>query len=387
MATHPKNLMLLGSLEAILKSAQACPGVIGTINYRFNDKKLEAINTTPDADHFQHVIKQMKDAGVTHVIPEISSHGLTLKRVWNLDVNTAVFTNLTQDHLDFHDGFEEYYEAKKLLFSKLLKESSKKNKSAIINIDDKYGQKLLSELKELSKSSFKLYSFSLENKEADFHTENLEVTLNGSSFTLVTPTGKTYLSTPLIGFHNISNILAAVAPALIQNISPQIISKTISELKTIPGRLDKIHTDIKKHIFVDYAHTPDALENVLTGLAKVAVNKIITVFGCGGDRDRTKRPLMGEIAAKYSDTAIVTSDNPRTEDPTQIIDDIIPGITKITDDYIRIEDRRAAIEKSIDIAGTDDIVLIAGKGHEDYQILGKKKIHFSDKEVVEEYLK
>lgn len=372
-------------LESIFKNAQYNPGIIGTVNFRFNNETLPAVNTTPQANHFNEVLRKMADAGVTHVFPEISSHGLSLKRVWGIDLDTAIFTNLSQDHLDFHKDFENYYQAKKLMFSELLDKSIKNNKRAIINIDDEYGARLHKELTEVN-PNFTIHSISLKDQKADFSTSNLKASLYGASFTINTPNESFEVETPLIGYHNAMNILTAICCAYLYGINYEVIQTSVKNIQTIPGRLDKVQTSSQKHIFVDYAHTPDALENVLKALKAVATNKIITVVGCGGDRDRTKRPLMGEIAAKGSDIVIVTSDNPRTEDPEQILDDIMPGVERVTKDYIRITDRKTAIEKSIDLAEKEDIVLIAGKGHEDYQILGKTKIHFSDKEVVENYL-
>lgn len=374
-------------IESILAEANKKTGVIGTINYRYANKVIDASNTTPVSYFLQQVLKEMKDNKTSHVISEISSHALKLKRVEGLDIDIALFTNLTQDHLDFHKDFEDYYKSKKLLFSGLLKNSCKNNKVALINIDDTYGLRLYKELCEEHKGDFLTLSMSMLNPSADFYTEDLNVSLTGSTFNIIFKKNKLNIVTPLIGFHNVMNVIGSVSAALSLGIENNVIIKSIKNQKTVPGRLDKIDTKTNKHIFVDYAHTPAALENVLSALKKVSTSKIITVFGCGGDRDRTKRPLMGEIAARYSDKVVVTSDNPRTEEPESIIDEIIPGLEKHTFSYIRESNREKAIKKSLELAGENDIVLIAGKGHEDYQIIGKTKIHFSDKEIAERYIK
>jgi len=374
-------------LEAVLTEWGKRTGVIGTVNYRYNDKNLPSENTTPHANHYHRLLKTMTDEGITHIVSEISSHGLTLKRVNALDIDTALFTNLTQDHLDFHSDLEDYYLTKKSLFTDLLKNSTKKYKNAIINIDDNYGKRLYRELLPLSKKYFNLFSISILDKSADFHTDKLKISIEGSEFSVVSSSGICMnIATPLIGHHNVSNILGIIAIAISYKIPDHAIISSLKNLKTIPGRLDRIKTDSGRHIFVDYAHTPDALKNVLTALRKVSKNRIITIFGCGGDRDRTKRPLMGEIVARHSSDVIITSDNPRTENPDSIINDIIPGIRKHISVFNVEPDRKTAIIRGIEMAERGDIILIAGKGHEDYQILGTEKIYFSDSDVVKEYL-
>lgn len=370
-------------IEKIFKEHSLSPGVIGTVNYRFADKLLKAINTTPQANHYHSLLKEMQTEGISHAISEISSHGLTLKRVWNLDIDTAIFTNLTQDHLDFHKDFEAYYEAKKSLFTELLQNSSKETKNALINTDDKYGSRLFKELHEIPARTYKLHSFSIKNTKADFHVESMNLNLDSSKFTISHKGRKLELLSKLIGYHNISNLLASIAVSIIYEIPFQTIASAVEKLENIPGRLDRAGLNSGKYIFIDYAHTPDALDNVLEALRKISDGKpIITVFGCGGDRDRSKRPLMGRIAAQKSNKIIVTSDNPRTEDPESIIEQIISGFQNLTVDYIKEVDRAKAIKTALDISHDGDILLIAGKGHEDYQIHGTEKIHFCDKEVV-----
>ena len=356
-------------IENVLKKAGLKTGVIGTISYRYNDKEIKANNTTPDAIEIQSMLSEMKNKGVTHVIMEVSSHALYMKRVMPEDYLYAIFTNLSQDHLDFHKDMESYFEAKSLLFSGL-----KKDAKSIINVDGNYGRKLL----ELARG--KIITYGLNNK-ADILGEVVSLTVNGTKFKI---NGIDY-TTKLVGEHNIYNIMASYAVVKDVGIDNILIKESIANLPAVPGRFEKVSNAKGYHVFVDYAHTPDALEHLLDAANNFKTGRIITVFGCGGDRDRGKRPLMGRVVEEKSDVAIVTSDNPRSEDPIKIIEEIEKGLNK--DNHIIIPDRKEAIFKAIEIATPNDVVLIAGKGHEDYQILRDRTIHFDDKEVASEAIK
>lgn len=365
-------------------------GVLGTVNFRYADQILPATHTTPDSLVLQSTFSQMKKSGVSHVAMEVSSHALEQKRALGCDFDSAVFTNLTQDHLDYHQNMESYYQSKKILFAQFLAESCKKNLLAIINADDAYGQRLCQELKG---SDFTLKRFSGKDPSADMSVTRSEFTIRGSECDLLYQ-GKTHsLSTNLIGAHNIRNIMAALLVGLHQENSLEVLLERCRDVR-VPGRLERVLTS---GFFVDYAHTPDAIENVMMALKVVMDNeahagRLFVVFGCGGDRDKTKRPLMGHVAARLADVIIVTSDNPRTENPDQIVADILPGVKKAKDTfdgyrgYLVEVDRCLALEMATKMAGPEDVVLVAGKGHEDYQIIGTQKTHFDDREILAKYL-
>ncbi len=381
-------------IEWFLKSAGRSPAVLGTVNYRHGQKIYPSDHTTPESCELQKFLKEVKEESCDSVVMEVSSHALDLHRVDKIDFDIAVFTNLTPEHLDYHKNMEEYFQAKKILFQKLLPQSSKKNRAAIVNIDDPYGQQLFSEL------SLKTYSYSLSNNSnADFYPLHSQLSVEGITAEIQTPWGGLHLKSPLLGAFNLSNLLAAIAAAETLGVSLKTLEEAIAHFKNVPGRLERVPNSKGIHVFVDYAHTPDALKNVLDALRNLLKSsplpsrerarergKIITVFGCGGDRDRSKRPLMGQEVAKFSDYAIVTSDNPRTENPMTIIQEIIPGFQKEgwkERENFSIEiDREKAIHQALELAQPGDIVLIAGKGHEDYQIIGTTKTHFDDREVV-----
>ena len=305
---------------------------------------------------------------------EVSSHALDQRRVLGCHFDVAVFTNLTQDHLDYHKDLETYFQAKALLFSETYLQGR-----AIINLDDAFGQRLVEILADKP-----IWTYSISNSQADFYTENLTYLANGVTGTLHTPQGSIAFSSPLVGRFNVENILAAIATALHMGMNlPEIISR-LPEFKSVPGRVERVHVNDDQDItvVVDYAHTPDSLENLLKAMRPFAQRELICIFGCGGDRDRTKRPLMGGIAARLADRVYVTSDNPRTEDPQSILDDVVVGVNaNIANKPMTIEgDRRKCIQKAIAEAQSGDTILIAGKGHEDYQIIGREKIHFDDRE-------
>ncbi len=368
--------------------SEQASGIIGTVNFRFNDKTLPAPNTTPDAITIQELLRNMADENVSHVAMEVSSHGLTQKRTTGCSFNAAVFTNLTQDHLDYHTDMEDYFQAKKTLFTQELKESPKQNKLAIIDIDDPYGARLKNEISNLG---YKIKTYSFKNNESDIFLVNAKYSLKETSAE-ISYNGNTYnLVTSLLGEFNLKNIMASL---LVGEHSGSDISEMIEKIRTIhvPGRLDRVK---KSNFFVDYAHTPDALKNVLTALKNIMAaekntGRLIAVLGCGGDRDQGKRPLMGEAAAKLADIVVITSDNPRTEDPDKIISEITPGVVKHKKafdnktGYLIQADRQKALKKAAELAEPHDVILVAGKGHEDYQIIGTKKIHFDDKEILEQ---
>lgn len=377
-------------LESILEAAGFHVGVIGTINYRFGGNTFESSITTPESLDLQRIFRNMVDAGVTHVIVEVSSHALDLGRVDDCEYNIGMFTNLSQDHLDYHHTLDNYFLAKRRFFSDILKEGKK----MIINIDDTWGRRLFEEMGD------SVLTFGIEN-ETHVSSNNYTLSLNGIDATVKTPRGSIFITSPMIGKFNLYNILASTAAATVLHIPEKYIQAGIKGLENVPGRLEKVSGSDEPAVFVDYAHTEDALKSVLENLSEFKTKKIITVFGCGGDRDRGKRPLMGRAAAEFSDLAIITSDNPRTENPLAIIDEIERGvrsgmIRKYDPEdyhsgfdekgYIVIPDRTEAIHLAIRIAEQVDIVLIAGKGHEDYQILGETKIWFDDTVIAREAL-
>ncbi|MFH2013074.1 MAG: UDP-N-acetylmuramoyl-L-alanyl-D-glutamate--2,6-diaminopimelate ligase [Pseudomonadota bacterium] len=376
-------------LGSIFKEAGFKTGIMGTINYSYGDKLIPASMTTPESLDLQKMLAEMVEDGVTHVVMEVSSHALDLKRVEYLQFNAGVFTNFTQDHLDYHQTMENYFSSKAKLFNHLLFESDKKKGScAIINADDPFGEDLA------LNTVPNIIRYGVENKFQVF-PENISLTLEGTTTIVNTPKGSLNVKSPLIGEFNLYNILAAISVAISQGISLPNIEKGIKKLDNVLGRFERIENEEGVSIIVDYAHTSDALERTLTTIKGLSKGRIITVFGCGGDRDRLKRPLMGAVSGKYSDLSIITSDNPRTEDPNSIISGIEEGIKGLgikkyymgdlivnfyEKGYVIVSDRRQAIRLAIDIARRKDTILIAGKGHEDYQIIGSEKIPFDDRQ-------
>ena len=322
---------------------------------------------SPESMELQEHFRTMIDSGCDYCAMEVSSHSLCLGRVDEAQYEIGVFTNLTPDHLDFHKDLDDYRKAKEMLFYKT-------TKANVINIDDEGGQKIIESIKDLETP---LYTYGIDNN-ADFMAKDITITASGTSYRLVTPTYEEDIYVPVPGRFTVYNTLAVIATAYLCGIDKDIIKTSLKNTKGVPGRFEAVQNDKGVHVIIDYAHTPDALENVINTARGFATNRIITVFGCGGDRDNTKRPIMGEIASKLSDVAVLTSDNPRTEDPNSIINDVLKGMNGGS--YKVIMDRREAIIEAIKIAEKDDIVLIAGKGHEDYQIIGREKIHFDDKE-------
>jgi len=378
-------------IESILRAAGWSVGVLGTVNYRYSGKSLPAPNTTPESFDMQKILREMADSGVTHVVAEVSSHAIDLKRVDDCAFDLGVFTNLTQDHLDYHRTMENYFQAKRRFFAEVLPTGGKtRPRRMIINADDPWGRRILS---ELGRDPGGQLTYGLETP-CDISAGPVRLSLDGIEATLLMAGERLPVSSCLLGRFNLSNILAAAATAFALDIPGRSIRDGIAALVHVPGRLEKVSTAGQPAVFVDYAHTDDALRRVLENLSAFRAGKVITVFGCGGDRDRGKRPLMGEAASSLSDLAIVTSDNPRTEDPLAIIAEIEGGIRTIrfTDagdwlshpgerGYVVVPDRKEAIATAIGLARSGDIVLIAGKGHEDYQIIGTRKLPFDDRVI------
>jgi len=362
------------------KNGHAC-GVIGTVNYRWKGTCIPAPNTTPESKDIQELLYKMLCDGVTHVVMEVSSHALYLNRVDDVFFDCAIFTNLTQDHLDFHKTFESYFAAKKRLFE-LLGNSIKKERFALINIDDDYGKKIYH---ECNKYNFRTLSFG-ETKDADIYAnpDSIDNRITGLRYKLYYNSKKYDVALNISGRFQVYNSLAAFGAGCSFGIDPVNVISAMRDLKSVPGRLQVVDAGLDFYAVVDYAHTGDALLKLLQSIKEMPHKRIITVFGCGGDRDKTKRPIMGNIAVENSDFAIVSSDNPRTEDPMKIIEDIKAGIT--LSNYIVEPDREMAIAKAIDMAKSGDIIVIAGKGHEDYQIIGKEKFHFDDREIALKYM-
>jgi len=363
-------------LEEIFKKANFIPGVIGTINYRGPRWVVEAQRTTPEAPDLQRMLKELLEQGVTHCVIEVSSHALDLKRVWGISFDVAVFTNLSGEHLDYHHSLEDYFEAKKKLFFL----DYKKN-TAVVNMDDPWGQKLLSEL------PMRTISYGLD-PAAIVRGEKYRFNGRGIETCVQYPGGKIKITSYLSGKYNLYNILASVATALSLNVPPPAIEVGIASLQGVPGRFEKIENSLGLQIIVDYAHTDNALRNLLDCVRELRPSRILLVFGAGGNRDKTKRERMGEMAGRLVDWTIITSDNPRSEDPLAIIAAIEAGLSRTGSKNYSIEpDRRLAIEKALAMGKEGDYILIAGKGHENYQIFKDKTIPFSDVEVVKETLK
>lgn len=373
-------------IESILEAANKKPGVIGTVNYRFAGKEYPTAVTTPESLDLMRIIREMANDGVSHVVLEVSSHALQQGRTGDCHFNTAIFTNLSRDHLDYHNTMEEYFQAKSILFRELHLGRKEQIPVAVINADDPKGE----ELKALTKTETLTYGL-LE--DAQVKAKNISTDKEGIRATLAAPSGEIEIGSGLIGEVNIYNILAAASAALSMGIGLEEISGGIRKLKAVPGRLEKVPNNKGLAILVDYAHTPDALLKAQKTVRPLTEGRLITVFGCGGNRDRGKRYEMGLSAGQNSDIVIITSDNPRNENPEAIIEQIENGIyssglpkaseselAETGKGYIIEADRRKAIRQAVAMAGSRDTILIAGKGHEDYQIIGNEKKHFDDRE-------
>ena len=348
-------------------------GLVGTIQNEIGDEILHTENTTPMAYDFMELLAKMADAGCEYVVMEVSSFGLCQYRIGASYFEAAVFTNLTQDHLDYHKDMEEYYQAKKMLFDIC--------DSAIINVDDDYGRRLFGEI------GCRKQSFSVK-ENADYYADGIKIKATGSSFWFCNGDKSHLIKTKIPGFFNVSNITAAIAACLEAGLTIESIIPAVEEYDGVKGRCEVIPTGRDFTVICDYAHTPDAVENILRSVREYTENRLICLFGCGGNRDAAKRPKMAKAAAKYADKLIVTSDNPRNEDPETIISDILAGLEGETADYDVVVDRKEAIFHALKIAEKGDIIVLAGKGHEDYQILsGMERIHFDEREIVAEGLR
>jgi len=364
------TLLLKHMLEAV---CGAKVGLIGTNSNMIGDEELPTERTTPESYELQKLFRQMADKGCTHVVMEVSSHSLTLDRVAGVQYAVGLFTNLTQDHLDFHGTMENYADAKAMLFTQCDK--------GIVNLDDKWAPFML------EKAKCPMMSFSVDSVEGDLFANDLRISPSGVKFVALHGTGGlARVSLPIPGRFSVYNALGVIACGLSLGLELQDCVQSLKTASGVKGRVEVVPTDGDYHILIDYAHTPDALENVLKSMKETAEGRVVALFGCGGDRDRTKRPLMGAIAAKCADFVIVTSDNPRTEVPGDIIKDILAGMKGIRTPHAVIENRREAIAYAIDNHLPGDVIVLAGKGHETYQIIGKEKHHMDEREIVAEHL-
>jgi UDP-N-acetylmuramoyl-L-alanyl-D-glutamate--2,6-diaminopimelate ligase len=364
-------------MDSIFRHAGIRACLVGTIGMKIGTRSFLSSHTTPESSDLTRFLKDAATQGCTHGALEVSSHSLSLKRVFGTRFRVGIFMNLTQDHLDFHKNMESYFQAKQLLFSD---SNGNRIESAVINTDDPYGKRMADEIR------CDLLSFGF-SENAKIHVLNHQSRVDGTDITLQTPAGEIRYRLGLIGRPNIYNTMAATGAAIALGIKLEEFRKGIEGLKGVPGRVERIDAGQPFTVVVDYAHSPDALENLLRTVSQLPHKKLITVFGCGGDRDRIKRPIMGEIAVRMSDLVVVTSDNPRSEDPLDILKEIEEGMGKGPAPYKIVPDRRAAIEEAMAAARTGDVVVIAGKGHEDYQILGDQKIHFDDREVARKLIR
>ncbi len=376
-------------LEAIFAEADLAPAVIGTVNYRFGIDLRQAPHTTPEALDLMKQIRDFRRNGARSLIMEVSSHALDQHRADGVRFRVGVFTNLTPEHLDYHQTMERYFASKFHLFKELLPRTQGQ---AVVNIDDEYGRRLAKMLPSVLTCG--------RAPQAAVHPKQIEATLQGIHGWVATPMGEVAVCSSLLGDYNVENILCAIGAAVALEIPVATIAAGLAKASGVPGRLERIDNQRDAVILVDYAHTGDALQRVIDALQDLSPGRILTVFGCGGDRDRGKRPVMAEVAARGSDIAIATSDNPRSEDPQQILDDVRVGLSRVhrrewsCDEarsgrdrgYVVIEDRRQAIRFAVSLLRSGDVLLVAGKGHEDYQILSTGRIHFDDREELRQAL-
>lgn len=359
-------------IKSILEHCGYKVGLVGTIANYIGNERLKSERTTPESLELHKLFKEMRDKEVNYCVMEVSSHSLSLDRVYGVKFAQGIFTNLTQDHLDFHKTFENYYNAKLTLF--------KNSFSSIINLDDSYGRKILEDILEGETLTYSI------DGDGDLTAKNIENHSRGAEFDLHYGEDKVHITLSIPGKYNVYNALCSAGACIKENISLEKIKEGLEKV-VVPGRCEIASRgyNLDFDVIIDYAHTPDGLENILNTAKEFTKSRLICVFGCGGDRDKTKRPLMGEIASKLSHIAVVTSDNPRTEEPIEIIRDIVEGIEK--DNYIVLENRKEAIKEAIKMAKKGDVVVIAGKGHEDYQILKNETIHFDEREIVSDIIK
>jgi UDP-N-acetylmuramoyl-L-alanyl-D-glutamate--2,6-diaminopimelate ligase len=363
-------------IKSILEQAHKKASTIGTISIKIGNEEVASSRTTPESVDLQQLFREMLNKDMEYTVMEVSSHALDLGRVDNCRFRIGIFSNLTQDHLDYHKNFDNYREAKKQLFYKT-------THANIINIDDMHGRIIADDIKDLKTT---LITYGIDHN-ADIMAKNIEIDAKGIKFTLATPKYCIDIQNKTPGRFSVYNCLAAAAAAYAEGIDKDIIREGLYNLSKVPGRAEVVNIDKPYTVIIDYAHSPDSLENILKSVRQYAKGKIITVFGCGGDREKEKRPIMGEVAGKLSDYCVVTSDNPRSEEPESIINQIEQGISSTNCDYICIENRRDAIKYALTIARNDDIVLLAGKGHETYQVLKDGTIHFDEREVIRELIR
>jgi UDP-N-acetylmuramoyl-L-alanyl-D-glutamate--2,6-diaminopimelate ligase len=362
-------------IRAMLAEAGFSPALLGTITYETGKRSIAAVTTTPDPIALAEMTAEMSAAGRTHLVMEVSSHALHQERTAGLEFRVGVFTNLTGDHLDYHGTMEQYLAAKRRLFEQLCPDST-----AVINRDDPAGDAMA----QASRAKVIWYGLS---SLADLRGRIDRIDSTGTHFALVRGSEQTPVFTPLIGRHNVFNCLAAAGACAALGIDLGTIAKAVGRVDYVPGRLERVPSGAPFQVFVDYAHTDDALEKALAAVRPITRGRIIVVFGCGGDRDRTKRPRMARVAEKNADAVVITSDNPRNEEPQAIIDQIVAGLSEEGRSRAVVEaDRRRAISLALDQAREGDVVLIAGKGHEKYQIIGKQRLRFDDVEVAQELL-
>ena len=370
-------------LRDILRTAGFKVGLIGTIQTMIENEIFPTHNTTPDVVELTGILNRMAERGMDYAVMEVSSHALDQDRVAGIEFDTAVFTNLTQDHLDYHRTMENYRAAKAKLFTLVSSPGVKKNKTVVVNADDPAGEFML------GAANCPAITYGLEN-DAKLTASEVQILPSGNKFNLSGDFGTLSLTTHLTGKFNVYNVMAAVGAALAEHIDPAVIKAAVGDFKSVAGRFQPIKLGQDYTVIVDYAHTPDGVENVIKTARQIALgHRVIAVFGCGGDRDNTKRPIMGRLAAELADIVIATSDNPRSEDPAAILAQVEVGVKeKIgTKHHECIIDRREAIFRAVELAETGDIVVILGKGHENYQILKDKTIHFDDREVAGEAIK
>lgn len=365
-------------IESIIRSSGQSAGIIGTLGARINGEEVHLDRTTPESIDLQELLARMVSEGVTSAAMEVSSHALVIGRTEGCEYNVGVFTNLTHDHLDFHHTFDEYLEAKMILFNTYPRKTNKPF-TAVINIDDPRGEKVR------AGSLGKILTYGIRN-EADITASNIDAGATGASFDVTSPAGRCRIDLNIGGIFNVYNALAAFGAAFALGIGIEQIKAGLEALGSVPGRFEAVDCGQDFGVIVDFAHTPDSLENILRSARELTSKRLIVVFGCGGDRDRTKRPEMGEIGTRMADVCIVTSDNPRSEDPQAIVDEILVGTTGGKATIVAITDRREAILRALSIADPGDLVVVAGKGHETYQIFRDRTIHFDDREIVREAL-
>ena len=368
--------------KVLLEQAGRKPGLLGTVGYFIGPQSYAAMHTTPGAVELQNLLGNMVEAGVDTALLEVSSHALALDRLAGCEFDVVVFTNLSRDHLDFHSDMEEYFQAKLRLFTDMVDGQQKSGpKRAIVNLDDERGAQII------QRSSIPVWTYGIQS-DADIRAFDIQLSMRGTTLKVRTPQGHLDIRSSLVGEHNVYNMLAAIGVGLQFGMTSSAIESALQSMGNVPGRFEQVDDGQDYSVVVDYAHTEDALLRLLAAAHSVKKGRIITVFGCGGDRDSGKRPKMGQAAVQHSDLVFLTSDNPRTEDPLNILHDIEAGILDLPSEarceYQVIPDRGEAIQRAIRAARPDDLVLIAGKGHEDYQLVGTRRLNFDDRQIARE---